>query len=133
MTILFCVTSTVIFSQDINYTNGFPNGRYWTKATRESKVFYLMGLRDAFSISQVFLSVKKDLSETGTLLNKNYSATNYSEFELTKVIDSIYSKIEYLVLPLRDVASIILEKYSGKISDEIMKINLEKCLKVYVK
>lgn len=131
MIILFA--TTIAYSQSNDFTDGFPNGRYWNNSSNESKLFYLLGLDDAFSISRVFLNVKKNMPKIGLQLYNNYSAKNYTNSEISNVIDSVYSKIEFLILPIRDVASIILERYSGVITEKEMYDKFQTCLKIYVK
>ncbi len=125
--------SSIIFAQSNYFTDGYPNGRYWNNIGTEAKILYMYGIEDALSICRVYLTNEEEMTEIGLSLYEYYSAKNYTNHELIQAIDSIYNNIEYTLIPIRDVASIILERYSGKISENELQSKLRDCMEIYNK
>ena len=94
LTLLFCA---VLFAQDLEQTDGAPNGRLWNSWPQPVKTFYLVGIRDGLVIAD---GMGKEWP-TGFVIGDYLKELNklYGEGENVKI--PIWTAFRYVSLKLR--------------------------------
>lgn len=116
-------------SSTYEYTNGYPNGRFWAVLTDTEKLMYLRGFRDGLTLGAAgVVSLPKAL-DAMTEMTNDYYANRFTISDHIKEIDKLYSNRENILLPIPAALNYCAKKLSGKFTNaelEQVLINLRR-------
>jgi hypothetical protein len=98
--LILCFT-TLAFADDAMRTKGFVNGRYWNTGTHESRLEYLIGVREA-----VFLANGRTEWLSGDFTLNDYEA------ELNK----LFGETENVNIPVIWLVKYCTDKFGGQMT-----------------
>jgi hypothetical protein len=113
LTLAFLTVSTFAFAQPSPQPNagattyGDINGRAWNEASKDAKLFYLMG------VAEGIVRVSPDV------FTKTYMAGTLSNDEVRTAIDRFFGEPENLLIPIIDALHIVSMKTNGALQSEI--------------
>jgi hypothetical protein len=112
------------------YTNGYPNGRFWEVLSNFEKVMYLRGFRDGLTLGAAGEVIPpKKVIEAMSEATDGYYAERFTYAVDVKEIDKLYAAGENILIPIPGALNYCAKKLRGTLTSaelEQILINLRK-------